>query len=234
MQKSRLLLCIYTCCILAFSSCETKMFKQTVDEGAIVYTISYPDIRKDNYLLGMMPSQMTTSFANGSFRTDIEASMGLFKTPIISNKKNNKLIHSMKLLNKKYASNLDSDDISKISPQFSKMELEYTDNTKEIAGYVCKEIVVTVPQADSSWSFKLYYTDDIEIENPNRLTPFESIKGVLMEYEAINYNTRMQFTANKVTQMQVDEKKLELESDYKLIDPDTLKLEMESIFKMIQ
>ena len=50
-----------------------------VDKGTIEYTISYPNIPEDSYLLDLMPKKMETHFLDGSFRSDIVAGMGLFK-----------------------------------------------------------------------------------------------------------------------------------------------------------
>jgi len=104
--------------LLAFS-CSENTFDDGLDKGVIEYSISYPSIPKDNYMLDLMPKKMETSFYKGNFRSDITAGMGLFKTSIISEKGNDKLIHSVKMLNKKYVSALDLKEIRALNPNFN-------------------------------------------------------------------------------------------------------------------
>jgi hypothetical protein len=184
-------------------------------------------------MLDLMPKEMKTSFSDGEFRSDIVAGMGLFKTSIIYNRDEENLIHTLKLLNKKYASSMSKEDIERIHPHFNHLRIEETGATKKVAGYDCKEALVSIG-GDSSWNFKLYYTTEIKIKNPNQHTPFQDIKGVLMEYEMINYNTHMHFIADKVEQVEVDQNSLKLEQDYELVSANKLNQELETIFAKVK
>lgn len=219
--------------LISLQSCDSSIFKKGIKEGTIEYTISYPQIPKDDYLLDIMPNQMEMTFKDGVFRSDIIAGMGLFKTSVISNKEDEMLTHSVKLLNKKFASTLGSEDIIAVSPYYKDIEFNFTDNIKLIAGYECKEAIAQI-NGDSSWTFAIYYTDEIDIDSPNRLTPFEPIDGVLMEYDLYNYNTHMHFEAQRVTEKQIDPALIDLEDGYVMVSPSDLKSEIESIFANIQ
>lgn len=214
-------------------ACDDFSFHNGIDEGVIEYSISYPDIPSDSYILDLMPKKMQTSFKDDNFRSDIIAGMGLFKTSIISIEKDKELLHSVKMLNKKYASKLSSNDLIKLNPDFENIEIELIDERKEIAGYHCKAAEVKV-LADSTWSFKLYYTNEIKIKNVNLHTPFKEINGVLMEYEVTSYDTHMHFIADKVIQKEVNESEIKLEEGYKMIAPLELKKEIESIFAKVR
>lgn len=219
--------------LLSLSSCENILFNQGVKEGVIHYRIEYPSISEDNYMLDLMPKVMTTTFSKGEFRSDISAGMGLFRTSIICNKSQEKLVHSVKLLNKKYASSLSQADIVKINPHFNEFEITKTEQTKMVGGYECKEAIVEM-KGDSSWQFRLYYTNQIKIKQPNRHSPFHEIDGVLMEYEMINYNTHMRFVAEKVEEIKVDQAILKLEEDYEIVSPDKLNGEIQAIFAKVK
>lgn len=232
-NKASALLLIAFSIVFSQFSCDSKLLKKGIEEGTIEYSISYPQIEKDSYLLDIMPNHMQMTFTNDIFRSDIVAGMGLFKTSIISNKNDEMLTHSLKLLNKKYASTMGNEDIIAVSPYYKDIEFEFTDETKKIAGFKCKKAIAHI-KGDSSWSFDVYYTNQIAIANPNRLTPFESIKGVLMEYDLYNYNTHMRFMAQKVTEKEVDPALIDLEEDYVMISPTDLKSEIESIFAKVQ
>jgi hypothetical protein len=159
--------------------------------------------------------------------------MGLFKTSIICEKGKSNLVHSVKMLNKKYASELTSKQIEDLNPDFKKLEIVETGNSKMIAGYDCKEVKVKV-LSDSSWMFNLYFTDKISIKNSNQHTPFKSIKGVLMEYEIISYDTHMRFSAVEVNKTEVDLESIALTNDYQMISPERLKSEIEGIFAKVK
>jgi len=218
--------------LLAFS-CETISFGNKIETGTIVYEITYPEIPKNSYMLDLLPQEMNTMFKNGSYRSDIIAGMGLFKTSIISLNDDEHLLHSVKLLNKKKASKLTSAEIKSFNPHFNELEVEFLDETKEIAGYKCKTAQVKV-LSDSSWDFKVYYYTHFGLEAPNKHSPFNEIDGVLMEYEIMSYDTHMKFTAQKVTIDEVDESSLVLEEGYDMISPDELRRELESIFEKVK
>lgn len=112
------------------------------------------------------------------------------------------------------------------------MEVKFTDETKEIAGYNCKSAEVKV-LGDSVWTFNVFYTDEINIKNVNGHTPFKPIKGVLMEYQLLSNNVLMKFTATKVIQEDIDASVLALDEDYEMVEPKKLKLEIEKLFANI-
>lgn len=176
---------------------------------------------------------METTFRNDSYRSDIIAGMGLFKTSIICESGQDKLTHSVKMLNKKYASMLNQKELAKFNPDFQNIEITLNNEEKEIAGYHCKGATAKV-LGDSTWTFKLFYTEEINIKAANAHTPFKAIDGVLMEYEIYSYNTRMQFVANNVNQVEVTKEEIHLEEGYKMIDPEDLRSEIEAIFDKVK
>jgi len=199
----------------------------------IEYDISYPNVPEDNAMLDLMPNKMRTTFVDNNYRSDIIAGMGIFKTSIIYKEGNDKLLHSIKMLRTKYASELTENDFLKFNPEFTSIEISFNDEIKEIAGYQCKGADIVV-QGDSMWSFKVFYTDEIVINNANSHTPLKEIAGVLMEYQMISNNTLMQFTATKVLEEDVELTDIDLEDGYKMIDPMQLKAEIEQLFSNIR
>ena len=224
-------------CLILFSlSCADEAPKEDekISMGLIEYSIEYPQIPADSYLLDLMPKSMETTFSDGHFRSDIVAAMGLFKTSVICQKGQTNLIHSVKMLDKKKASTLNYDEIREFNPNFRNIEIAPTDEVKEIAGYTCKSSVVTV-KGDSSWTFKLYYTDEIDIPKSNQHTPFKDIEGVLMQYDLVSYDTHMRFIAEKVSAKDdITLEEIQLEEGYESVTPDELKKEIESIFDKVK
>ena len=92
--------------MICMLSCSEGIFESGLSEGVIEYKIEYPHIGEDHVMMDLLPQKMEMTFKDGEYRNEISAGMGLFKTSIIKEKENAKLIHSIKLLNKKLASEL--------------------------------------------------------------------------------------------------------------------------------
>jgi GLPGLI family protein len=230
--NNRSYLALIAALTLFISSCDNIIFKSGVDEGVIEYDISYPTIAEDNFMLDLMPKSMKTTFVNNNYRSDIVAGMGIFKTSIIAINGNDKLVHSIKMLKTKYASELTDEDFKSFNPAFNKVEVKLSDEVKQIAGYNCKSADITVV-GDSVWTFKVFYTTEIKIKNANGHTPFKAIDGVLMEYELFSNNILMKFTATEVVQEKVNLSDIELEDDYEMVEPLKLKTEIQKLFANI-
>jgi GLPGLI family protein len=221
-----------TILIISFHfSCSENPFSKSIKEGVIIYNITYPSIPEDNVMLDLMPKKMEMSFCNNSYRTDIIAGMGLFKTSIISEAKKNQLTHSVKMLNKKHASVLSSSDIENMNPELKGIEIKITGEVKEVAGFKCQEAIIFKKGVES---FKVYFTDDIKIKDPNKATPFKDIPGVLMEYEMVNYDTHMHFIVDEVIEKEVHKDDLLLEEGYEMVNAERLSKEIQSIFNKVK
>lgn len=216
--------------VFTIHSCENP-FSKNIREGIVYYSISYPSIPEDNVMLDLMPKKMEMAFKDNNYKSDIIAGMGLFKTSIICDPKEEKLTHTFKMLNNKFACTLDPSDIQKISPDLIDISIRETGKTKQIAGFNCKEVIVF---KDDEEKFKIYYTEEIKIKDPNKSTPFQDIPGVLMEYEIINYDTHMHFVVNEVVEKEVKKADLVLEDGYKMISSELLRQKMESIFDKVR
>lgn len=217
---------------LILSSCENTLFKSGISEGKIEYEISYPNIPQENFILELLPKTMITTFVDNNYRSDIIAGMGIFKTSIICSEDNENLIHSIKMLKTKYASELSEKDFESFNPEFNDVEITLTNDTKKIAGYSCKSADVLV-EGDSTWNFKVFYTDEINIRKSNAHTPFKQINGVLMEYQFLSNNILMNFIATKIIAKEVDAEAVQLEDGYEMVSPTVLKEEIQKLFANI-
>ncbi len=70
-------------------------------------------------MLELLPKTMETTFVENNYRSDIIAGMGIFKTSIIFNHENDKIVHSIKMLKTKYASELTDADFASFNPKFN-------------------------------------------------------------------------------------------------------------------
>lgn len=225
-------LCTFSVLVIWALSCTNNADKKQIDEGIIEYKISYPAISKDDIMLEFLPNKMEFLFKNGSYRNNIVAGMGLFSTSFINNKENNSITQTVKLLNIKYVSTLSPEDLVK-DPDFQNLDIKFVEGEKIIAGYKCKIAEVTI-HADSTWTYRTYYTNEISIKEPNKHTPFEAIDGVLMDYQLVKYNTLLHFTATEVIPKEINEPIAQIEEGYQIVTADQISNEIKNIFAKLK
>ena len=213
--------------LIFLPSCNEIMKGMRISEGYIEFDISYPKITEENNdLEGLMPSEMVYKFKDHKSSYTFNVAMGIFKATFISDSKKREILHLIKLLNKKYGLVMDEKEALEMNANISNVKLNFTDETKEIAGYKCKKVEASYEEEGRIEKFDLYYTDEINVDNPNWSTPFHEIKGVLMEYQFYRYDFLMKFTAKKVVKKNIKDSEFEFPEDYEAI---TIK-EMEDLF----
>jgi len=213
-------------CLLV--GCDT-IFHRNIDEGQIVFEITYPETEVGDVMASMLPSEMTLRFKDNKTAGELVAGMGIFQTSLIANPKT-KIVHQLlKLMNQKYVLTSDSSGIKSLYSELPEMKITKTDETKEIAGYHCKKAIV-IFEGDVKEEFNIFYTDKINIKNSNWCTPFLEIDGVLLEYEVRKYNYRMKLKAIEVIKEDVADSFFEIPNDYESIS----KEEMDKIFEGFQ
>lgn len=85
-------------------------------------------------------------------------------------------------------------------PGFEAMEgmvIRKTSKTSIICEFNCKNAEVSFP-ADRNKVFNIWYTNEIDVKNPNASNPFNKIDGVLMSFFFFLGTTELQFEAETV------------------------------------
>jgi len=187
----------------SFVSCNVSNFSGKLDEGTVEYDIVYLQDEKDNPLISLLPTTMLLKFKEDKSIQKIEGWMGIFQMAGIADRENNSRQALLKIMNEKYfyQTSMNGPDFGFDS--MPKFELKPSDSTKTIAGYLCKRYDVQF--ADSAKpSFSIYYTDKIELKNPNCNNPFKSVNGVLLEFQMSFQKIPMHLTAKKVTKEEIN------------------------------
>ncbi len=205
--------------LFILTGCKQVLFHNRISEGSIEYKIEVLD--SNNSMANLAPDKMTVKFKNNISFAQVIAGMGLFETDFINDEPGKKIIQMVRLFNKKYAYIADTAAINKELKKEPEYQITPTTETKKIAGYLCKKAMVKVGEGDGL-SFPIYYTDKIQLENPNWSTPFKGIDGVLMGYRIKRYGMYLEFTAVKVDPATNDDNTFKLPPDYKLISKEQL------------
>ena len=192
---------------------------QKIDEGKVVFDISYPDADMPDEQMAMMPTESKMFFKDNQARIEMKMGMGMSQVMIFDNK-NKIMTMLMDMMGNKIAVKMNEDDIRKRKEKEGKQDydIKITDETKEVAGYKCKKAVVT----GKDGSFDLYYTDQIEYKNGDWISDFKGIDGFPLKYKITNNNLTMQMDAKSVTKEKVEDSMFKIPEDYKSMTAEDL------------
>ncbi|MBI2270212.1 MAG: hypothetical protein HYU69_07625 [Bacteroidetes bacterium] len=207
---------LYSVCLLfmlTIMACGRGSNGKVVSEGVIEFEASAVD--PNNPMADLAPNKMVVKFKDHKSIAEMSAGMGLLTMSFVSDYNNKTVTQLVKLLNKKYASVSNADDVQREISN-SKLRIQKTNETKLIAGYRCKKATISY-EDNSRPPFDVYYTEEIELEKPNWGNEYNEIDGVLMEYQLKRYNLELRFTARRVAKSAVEDSDFETPGDYKLI-----------------
>jgi GLPGLI family protein len=222
---------IVICCIaITYSACTNfSAFDKRPSEGIIEYQVSFPYLYDEVGLLkSLLPDKMQLYFKREAYVSELSTVGGMFKNRFVSNQDDEILVHQLKVFKKRIAANYDTNGVNRLLGSLPNLTIIETNETDSIAGYHCKKAIgvfddISMPE------MTIYYTDDINILNPNWCTQFYSIPGVLMQYEVEQFGVRMRFRATSVIPGEVAEDLLIPEPGYEDVEHDALQTELELI-----
>lgn len=196
--------------LLVFTlSCDIAGFSGKLDEGNIEYDILYLQDEKDNPLISLLPTTMTFKFKDEKSIQKIEGWMGIFQMAGIADRENDKRTAILKIMNEKYYYQTTMNGSPFGFDEMPGIQIKPSDSTKTIAGYLCKRSDVFIGDSLKP-VFSIYYTNEIELSNPNCNNPFNMIDGVLLEFQMSFQKIPMKLTAKKVTKEEINDDEFEI------------------------
>lgn len=204
-------------CLSIFTFCGPSHDK-IIDEGIIEYDSKVVD--ENHPLAGLAPSSATLKFKKDKFIMEM-STMGMFNTMFVCDLKTKTLTQMVKFMDVKQACIEDEKAIMEENAAY-KIKFEETKETKEIAGYKCNKIKVTMAD-NPSVVFDAYYTKDMGMEAVNALSPYAGIKGMLMQYRLRKMGLEMQFTAKSVKKAQIADNNFEVPAYFKIVSREEMK-----------
>ncbi len=173
--------------------------------GKIKYTLDYDLPEAYESQRAMLATEMTCYIGKGFTRVEQTSTIGDQIT--INNISTGVTTVLMDLMGKKIAiSTEDVEDADKVEPQ-----IEYLDETKEIAGYSCKKAVYTIMKEGQETVFEVFYTEDLPAEAN---TQFKGIEGFPMEYVIEAQGMVITYSAIEVVEEKVNKSLGEVPSGY--------------------
>ncbi len=202
-------------------SCKKRSADIAPEEGLIVYNINYLEESVGNYSSGILPHKMESRFKEGMVKNSIEGALGFFSLVNISNLDEMTNTTLLKFIDKKYVYRGKKKEPPCCFTGFDGMEIEFTDSTKKIIDYTCNEAIVSFPGTDRK-SFAIYYTTEINFDEPNAVSPYKEIPGILMEFTATLGGTSVIMVAEKYLRGNIPDKEFILPRNYMEINKNEL------------
>ena len=194
-------------------------------EGVIEFTAEVVD--KTHPMAGLAPSTATVKFKNSKLQVEM-SSMGVFKTTFISDPSKKNIVQMVKFMDIENAYIETESELIEENKGYQ-LKLEETKETKLIAGYKCKKVIVSFLNEPTT-TFEAYYTNELGTDSINMLGPYKQIKGMLMQYRLKKLGLEMSFTAKSVKKETISNDIFEIPAVYKIVN----RAEMEKLFEDLQ
>lgn len=185
-------------CFAILVSCNSEIDKKgEKDEAIIEFATTVID---DQHPLAMLaPKEATLKYKREQLVLEM-SSIG-FRTNIYGNLAQKSLTQTVSFLNIKQACIENEEDIIKENHDYQLL-IKETKQTKKIAGLKCYRLIVRMKN-DTSICFDAFYTKDLGMPDCNKLTPYASVKGVLLDYRVKRMGMEMRLLAKTVKQVAV-------------------------------
>ena len=201
--------------LLAIYSCNDRGNKY-IDQGEVHYSIEY--VKSSGTMpVDLKPHTLVVSFKQDKILFEILAPFGNQGIMNLINPQAEIYDTYINMLGVRYYY---SSSPGEIYPGFREMEgaeVNLTSNTTTICGYSCKNAEVTFP-SDRKKVYSFWYTDEINVNNSNFLTPFQEIDGVLMSFYYIMGGSVLRFEAESVYKKEIPDKAFEKRPKYRLVN----------------
>ncbi len=109
-------------------------------------------------------------------------------------------------------------------PGFEAMQgivIRKTAKTSIICGYTCKNAIVTFP-SEKDKVYEIWYTNEINVKNPNTATPFSQIDGVLMSFFFFLGPAEIHFEAETVYKKDIPDRTFERREKFLKVSRDEI------------
>ncbi len=221
-KRKTLLLLFLLSALLICTTCKEKDGRKKYSEGYLEYDITYVEnMMEKNVPTNLLPKKMILKFRDHMSLRHTEGFMGLFSLTMITDHKKHISKTLIKVLGKKYYYEGEKDEPNICFDEIPGMKLELKKGTKVISGLKCKKGHIIYPDKGQDPS-TFYYTEDIELKDPNFANPYRDIDGVLVEFEMKLHKLIMKLTAKEVYTNEVSNKEFTIPDDFKKVSKSSM------------
>jgi len=195
-------------------SCREQGSKN-IKQGEIHYNIEYSG-NMGSVPKEVLPQNLVVSFKNDKLLFEMVSAFGNSGIINLTNPEEGIFDTYFSLFTIKYYYAAVEGEIFPGFEAMDGMELTKTSKTAQICGFNCKNAEMTYP-SDRSKVLSIWYTDEIDVKNPNVSTPFKEIDGVLMDFYFYLGTTEVHFSAENVYQKDISDNTFNRRTDFKRV-----------------
>lgn len=211
--------------LMLLASCQ-QFGGSGLSEGEIVYEITYLNMEDEQLLQIFLPEKMTIKFKDNKTISNLQALFGMFEFGYISNPEKGHQVTLVGMNNQQYYYEAEIGTQPIGNEALQNIEIKKTNETKEILGYKCQKAIVSFPD-ESKEPFEVFYTHELDIENPNINNPYKAIDGMLLEFRLYVNNMDMLLKAKTIKEKEISDSVFNVPSGYEKVSRE----ELEEILK---
>ena len=205
--------------VFSFSSCKENK-ERNISQGEIHYSIDYSG-KVGVMPREIMPRNLIVSFKSNKILFDISAPFGNSGIISLSNPEKGIYDTYINLLAWKYFYSANPGEAAPGFDAMNGMIVRKTSKTSVICGYNCKNAEVILPGSRDK-VHEIWYTNEINIKNPNAANPYREIDGVLMSFFFQMGSAEMEFTAETVYKKEIPDRLFERREKYLRVSRDDI------------
>ncbi len=178
-----------------FTACDSlKSGAGKISEGKISYKI---DLSSSE--MGMLEKQLlqmaklNISFKDAMMKTEFD--MGMMGTTVVVDGNTKSGLMLFNAMGNKTAAKMTTADLSQKEKAKGTYTVEYSDETKEIAGYKCKKAMLKM---ENGANLTLFYSEDIQPAKMNTDFTYSEIKGFPLEMQMDMNGMKFNMVASSV------------------------------------
>ncbi len=199
------------------SSSPKKKKKAKQFRGTVTYSLTYEGDALSDIQKAKLPKSISIKMYDGMSKFD--EVMGPATQTTIINPKSNKYIVLIEAGLKKAALVMKYSDINSDSLLKYTTEIDYSSDTKIIAGYSCKKAIVTfTPKEgvdDEERMYSVFYSEELGSVDDNNDGYFKGIPGMLLESYQVSPGMVVKYLATEVKKGKVKDLDFLMPSDFK-------------------
>lgn len=200
-----------------------------LDQGEIHYNIEYSgDVGS---FRDIMPKTLIVSFKDNKILFDISAPIGNSGIYNLSNPEDKIFDTYISLLSWRFYYAAKPGESPPGFDAMRGMDVRKTNKTSQICGFNCKGAEVSFP-SNPEKIYEIWYTNEINIKNPNAGNPFSEIDGVLMSFFFFMGDTQMFFTAETVYKKEIPDKTFDRKEKYQRISREEINKFMDKLISL--
>ena len=194
----------------------------SLTEGKVTFKLEYleyaEELQDNEELVGLLPKEFVLYFKGRQNRTEISG-MEMGGMVILTNAETGDVTTLLELPGEKVAlEQKGKDNQAKNETLLQNMTVQETSETKKIAGYDCKKVIITYRFGEETKTTSVYYAPELPACNNQ---DFPMVKGFLMEYEEEDDDgTRVKVSVTEVHPQTVTDDLFKIPEGYRNITED--------------